>query len=452
MMSIFKKLSQNYNNIHLQSLLGNGVMAIFSMGTIVILYRALSLKELGIYVFFMTLLGLIDALRAGFLTTSFIKFYSGTSKTRSRQVAGSAWGLAIIITGACVLVNSIGLLFSSYINNQGLFFFIKYFTFISLATLPWFMANLVVQGEKRFDRLLWMRLINQIVFTGAIFILILLKKSTLDLIFTCYIVSNIVGSLATLVLGWTRFTSIKYYNKATVAEIFHFGKYSMGTSLSANLFHVTDTFFINFFLGPAALAIYNLAGKLLQIVEIPLLSFAASSMPELSSHYNNNRRLDMVSLMMKLVGMLSILIFIIALVSNIFAEPMIKLLGGEKYLGTEAPNLFRILMTVAILYPAERFFALTLDVIHKPKVNFYKILVMLTVNLAGDYIGVAVFKSIYFIALVNFLPMIVSITIAYYSLNRYIKFGFWNAYVIGYNEIMQFIRVRVFKKEPKISK
>jgi O-antigen/teichoic acid export membrane protein len=446
MMSLLNRLSQNYNNIHLQSLLGNGVMALFGMGTIIILYRALSLKDLGVYVFFMTLLGLIDALRAGFLTTSFIKFSSGTSKARARQVAGSAWGLAIIITGCCVLVNSIGLLFSSYINNQGLFFFIKYFTFITLASLPWFMANLVVQGEKRFDRLLWMRLINQVVFTGAVLILIILKKSTLDLIFLSYILSNLVGSLATLLLGWTRIASIKYYNKATVTEIFHFGKYSMGTSLSANLFHVTDTFFINFFLGPAALAVYNLAGKLLQIVEIPLLSFAASSMPELSGHYNNNRRGDMVALMMRLVGMLSILIFIVAVVSNVFAEPMIRLLGGEKYLSTEAPNLFRILMTVAVLYPAERFFALTLDVIHKPKVNFYKILVMLAVNLIGDYIGVAVFKSIYFIALVNFLPMLVSIAITYYSLNRYIKFGFWHAYVIGYLEIVNFIKVKVLKQ------
>jgi O-antigen/teichoic acid export membrane protein len=451
-MFILEKLSNNYKNIHFQSLLGNGVMALFGMGTIVILYRALSLEDLGAYVFFMTLLAFVDAFRAGFLTTTFIKFYSGTSQLRSNQVAGSAWIIALIITLCCILVNSIFFMFSSYITNEGMNIFLKYFPFITLATLPWFMANLVVQGEKRFDRLLWMRLINQGLFTGTIIVLIMLELSTLDSIILTFILSNLVGSIATLVLGWTKISSIKHYNKNTILEIFHFGKYSMGTSLSANLFHVTDTFFVNFFLGPAALAVYNLAGKLLQIVEVPLLSFAASSMPGLSGHYNNNNRGEMMNLMMKVVGMLTILILLIAIVSNIFAEPIIMVIGGSKYLHTEAPNLFRIFMSIAVLYPAERFFSLTLDVIHKPKINFYKILIMLFVNLLGDYIGVTMFKSMYPIALANLLPMIVSIAITYYSLNRYLSFGFWQTFIIGYREILLLLKLKIVGKKAETIK
>jgi len=439
-MSFIKKILSSFKNIHFQSLLGNGVMAIFGMVTIAILYRALSVKDIGVYVFFMTILGLIDTLRSGFLTNSFIKFYSGTEKDRANEVAGSAWGLALLITGGSILINIPTYIFSGYITNEGMILFLKYFSLISLATLPSFMANLVVQGDKRFDRLLWLRLINQLLFTGIVITLTVLKLSTLKTIILTYIFSNLIASLASMFLGWTMIGTISKFTKKTFLELFHFGKYSVGTSVSSNLFKVTDTFFINFFLGPAALAVYNLGGRLLQIIEIPLLSFAASGMPSLSGYYNKGQKQEMMYVMQKLVGMLSVAIFVIAIGSIIFAEPIILLIGGEKYLHTEAPNLFRIFMSMAILYPADRFFALTLDVIHKPKINFYKILVMLVVNLVGDYFGLMIFKSVYSIVFANILPILVAIIIAYVPLNKYSKFNFWHIYVVGYKEVILFVK------------
>ena len=82
-MQLLKKVSAVRKNIHFQSLLGNGVMAILGMLTIAILYRGLSVKDIGIYIFFLTILNLVDTLRSGFLTTAFIKFYSGTNEDRA---------------------------------------------------------------------------------------------------------------------------------------------------------------------------------------------------------------------------------------------------------------------------------------------------------------------------------------------------------------------------------
>lgn len=453
-MSFIKTVLSSFKNIHFQSLLGNGVMAIFGMVTIAILYRALSVNDIGVYVFFMTILGLIDTLRSGFLTNSFIKFYSGTEKSRAEEVAGSAWALALLITGGSILINIPTYLLSSYLTNEGMILFLKYFSVISLATLPAFMANLVVQGDKRFDRLLWLRLINQILFTGTVVILTVMKMSTLTTIIVTYIFSNLVASLAAMFLGWTMVTSVFKSTKSAFMELFHFGKYSVGTSVSSNLFKVTDTFFINFFLGPASLAVYNLGGRLLQIIEIPLLSFAASGMPSLSGYYNKGQKEEMMYVMKKLVGMLSVAIFAIAVLSIIFAEPIILLIGGGKYIHTEAPNLFRIFMSMAILYPADRFFALTLDVIHMPKINFYKILLMLAVNLAADYIGVTIFKSAYSIVLANIFPILVAIIVAYIPLNKYSKFSFWHIYVVGYKEVILFVKQiygNLFGKEKTVN-
>lgn len=447
-MSLIKNAFALTKNIHFQSLLGNGVMAILGMLTVALLYRELPLRDIGIYVFFMTILSLVDTLRSGFLTTAFIKFYSGTDEQRAFDVSGSAWALGLLITGITVIMNVPTYFLSSYVANEGIALFLKIFSVVSLVSLPTFMASLIVQGNRRFDRLLWLRLINQGLFFVIILVFFFCKIAQLKYIIIAYILCSFMSSFVALVLGWTMVGTIANATKKTISELYRFGRYSVGTNLSANLFSVTDTFFINFFLGPAALAVYNLSGKLLQIIEIPLVSFAASNMPVMSGYYNTGNKEKMMYVMKKMVGMLSMVIFFIAIFSIIFAEPIIRVIGGVKYLDTEAPNLFRVFMSLAILYPADRFFALTVDVINKPKVNLYKILAMLFINIIGDYLALTIYKSVYSIALVNIVPMIVSIIITYIALSEYAKFSFWNIYIIGYREIILFIKgmySRLFK-------
>lgn len=439
-MNLIKKAISLFQNIHIQSLLGNGVMAIFNMLALALLYRALSVNDIGIYVLFMTILGLIDTVKSGLLTNAFLKFYSGTGPERANIVVGSAWALALLVTAFFLIVNLGGYFAISYLPNIGTKLLIQYFSFITLSTLPSFMANLAVQGEKRFDRLLWLRLINQVLFVGIIIVLILIKKTSLTNIIITYAFANFAASIATIFFGWTKIGALKYANIATIKELFHFGKYSMGSSLSANLFRVVDIFFINYFLNPAALAMYNLGGRLLQFVEIPLLSFAASGMPILAGFYNNNQKDQMMHFMKKLVGMMTIAITVLAILCLVFANPIISLIGGEKYAGSEAVNLFRIFMSVAILYPMDRFFSLSLDVINKPQVNFYKILIMATSNLLADYAGILIFHSVFGIAWANLVPVSIAIIISYVYLNRFYKFSIFSILKVGLEESILLIK------------
>jgi len=440
MLNLQKKALLVFKNLHFLSLLGNGMMAVFGMVTLAILYRKLSVVEMGVYIFFMAILGLIDVLRAGFLTITFIKFYSGTELERARKVAGSAWFIGIAITALSVIVNIPTYFIAGYVTDQGLILFLKYFSIVSIITLPCFMANCLVQAEKRFDRLLWFKIMTQGSFTLMIFLLAFFDRITLNTVLLAYGISNLLSSVIVLLLKWTMIFSIKYADKPTVLELFHFGKYSMGTNIGSNLFSVTNTFVINFFIGPAALAIFNLGGKLLQVIEIPLLSFAATGMPILSTYYNKGEKQEMMYTLKKLIGMMTIALVPVALFSLIFAEPIISALGGKGYSHNEAPNLFRIFMTFGLLYPADRFFALALDVIHQPKINFYKILVMLIVNILAVCIGVWIFHSVYSIAIAGIFPTIVAILMTYAPLNKFHKFSFWSIYVIGYKEVIIFIK------------
>jgi len=438
-MQLTKKILASTKNIHFQSLLGNGITAVFGLAIISILYRSLSTNDIDIYVLFLTIFGFVDTFRSGFLTFAFIKFYTGTNVEKAREIAGSAWCLALLITAGLVVINVIVLVFSAWISDSGDLFFLKYFSWVFLAGLPFFMGSLIVQGEKRFDRLLRLKLVSQILFAAFVAALAISRKTNLNEVLLAYVFSNLASSLVAIFCGWTRIGTIKYATKKTIAELFHFGKYSLGTNLSATLFRVTDVFFLKF-LGEGALAVYFLGGRLTQIVEIPLGSFVGSGMPLLSDLYNKDKKDEMMLLMKKMVGMVSIALVIVALVSIVFADPIIMLIGGKKFINSEAPNLFRIFMSLAIFYPADRFFAVTLDVIHKPKINFHKILVMLAINLIADYIGLTFFKSVYAIALANIFPSLAAIIIAYIPINKYASFNFWNMYVEGFKESILLIK------------
>ncbi len=437
---LIKKLVAVVKNAHFLSFLGNGLMAVFGFITLSILYRTLPVVDMGVYIFFMVIFGLVDITRAGFLTIAIVKFYSGTSDERQLEVAGSAWIIALVITGIAILVNIPTYFIADLIKDEGLNLFLKYFSLILVLTLPSFMANCIVQAEKRFDRVLWLRILTQGSFTLAVFTLAILGNITLNSVLLAFAIANAFASLIVIYLRWVKFYSIRNAEKATILELFHFGKYSMGTNISSSLFGFTNTFVINFLMGPAALAVYNLGVKLLQIIEIPLLSFANSIMPILTTHYNRGEHKEMMYALKKLIGIMTLALIPITVFSIIFAEPIIHLVGGDKYVDNEAPNIFRMMMVIGLLYPADRFFALALDVIHQPKINFYKLLVMLFVNILGIIIGFSIYPSLYSIAIASLFPFITAIVMTYYPLNKYLPFAFWEMFVIGRNEVVLFVK------------
>ncbi|MCX6205845.1 MAG: oligosaccharide flippase family protein [Bacteroidetes bacterium] len=438
-MSLIKKAVSIFKNIHFQSLLLNGSMSLFGIVTLSMLYRALTPTEAGIYIFLFTLINLIDTVKSGFMTTAFIKFYSGADEKRASEVIGSTWILTLLIVAVLIIANIICVLFYRDTDNITLALLNKYFSPIVISTLPFFIAGIVLQSEKRFDLLLRIRLLNQVLFTGTIIVLIFLKETNLNTIIISYILCNVFVSLVVLLIGWSKISFLKNATKKGVLEMYHFGKYSMGSSLSANLFSFTNTFFLDFFFGPASVAIFNIGSKLMQIIEIPLYSIAGSGMPLLSGFYNNNEEEKMVFTLKKIIGILTVLFIGVALVSLVFAEPLIALIGGQKYVTTEAPNLFRILILLSLLFPLDRFFAITLDVINKPEINFYKLLVMLVINLIADFVVVFYFKSVYGIAITNIFPTLYAIIISYYYIQKSIKIDFSDTLTIGFKEIRSFI-------------
>ena len=434
-----KQIFEKLKNPHIVNLVGNAIMTVLNTIQAAIIFNYLSKEGMGNYIIFQSTIGLVDTFRAGLLTTAFITSYAGTSKERSAEVAGSAWFLSALITGAFVLINVVYLVIPFHMSDGGADLFIKWFGLVFIITLPSFIASCIAQAEQRFDRLLYIRTVS----TGLSIVLVLALIFTkhlnlMSLVYAGFIAGG-ATSLMTIVLGWSRIGTIFKKTTETMKALFAFGKYSVGTSLGSNLFRNSDTYIINFMLGPGTLAVYNLGVRLMELVEIPLRSFAATVMPPLSAAYNQGNKYHVIYLLKKYSGLLTIILIPVVVGSLFFAEVAIWIVD-KKYLSTEAANVLRVFMTFALLYPVERFMALTLDAINQPKVNMIKLIFMLAANVIGDFAGIWIFGNIYGVALATILPIITGMIISYHWLQKYEKFALWDVYKVGWLETKYLIR------------
>ena len=413
-----------FQNRHFQSFTGNGVMAVFSILTYSILFRFLSEADMGNWVFFQFSFLLLDTFRTGLLQTALIKFYAGADEVRQRCVAGSAWYIGLLVTGGFVILNLASLLFINYFQDIGVRVLLYWFGVTLAVTLPFNVAIWILQAEQRFDRILWLRILNQGSFIVLVFTLYLMKEVNLLRVIQAFLGSSLLSSVVVVVMGWSRLTALRDRTPAVVRELFHFGKFSFGTFLCSNLLRSSDTFIIKFMLGPAALAVYNLPQRLLEIIEIPLRSGLGTAMPSMSAAVNRQRDDEVVTLLKKYAGFLTLLFVPIVVGVLVFADVIVGLIGGGKYVATEAANLYRILIVCSLLFPLERFLGVTLDIIGRPQLNLVKVVLALVVNVVADVACIYFTRNIYGVAAASIITLLASTAYGYFVLRRYLPISF----------------------------
>lgn len=445
-----KKIISKLRNKHFLSLLGNGSMAVLSMVTVAILLRFMHATDIGYWFFFQSVFVLLDTFRTGFLQVALIKFYSGAEKSRAETVLGSVWYLSIAITAILIAANILGLTALYFTDNIGFIIILKWFGITFLCTLPSAIASWILQAEQRFDKLLVLRILNQGVFILMVLVMIIFRKINLEEVLIINVLGASITSLYCFMKGWTGIKTLPKRTKESILELFNFGKFSVGTTISTNLLRSSDTFIIMFVLGvagPAAVAMYTVPMRLMEIIEIPLRSFLATGMPAMSEAFNKNKKQEVVYIMQKYAGMLTLALVPVSFIAILFAEYAIGLLGGGKYMGTYAVSVYRIFMSFAMFYPIDRFLGVTLDIIHQPRINFYKVLVMLATNVVFDFTGIYVFGNINGVALATLFTFLSGVIFGYYWLRKYLEFSLTGFFAIGFSELKLLIQQNLFKNK-----
>ncbi|GAB5563753.1 MAG: hypothetical protein Wins2KO_08160 [Winogradskyella sp.] len=425
MIQLIKKIMREDNFL---SLGGNLTIAVFGFAGFALLARSLDTDSFAQWVLFISGGSFVEMLRFGITNNGLVRFLSGASENESKALIGSNTVISLIVTAiiAFILV-AVRFLFSDTIDNSGYVLFFAWYPIMAFVNLPWNNALVVLQAKMNYSKMLLIKALN----SGVFFIILVINTIALNLtigeLVMLLLIVNGLTSLMCVVSGWDGLKLISKAEKRTNKKLLNFGKYSVFTLIGSNLLKNADILIISISpLGNAAVALYSIPLKLLEIILIPLRSFSATAFPKMSkaSLMNNSKELHL--LFNTYSGALSYLFVAISLAFFVFAEPFVILISGEQYLdvnaiGYDIVNIVKILAVYGLLLPLDRMTGIGLDSINKPNVNALKVAVMLTTNIVGDLIAVFVFKSLEMVALFTLVFTAIGIVLGIFFLNKEIK-------------------------------
>ena len=423
MKNTLKKIVREDNFL---SLVGNLTISFFRIAGFALLARTFPMEIFGEWVIFISAAAFVEMFRYGIINTAIVRYLSGAEEDERIKFIGSNGLIGVIATFIiCILLYICLYVFYSSIHNSGYELFFKWYPLLALINLPMNTALVIMQAELRFGKILLIRSIESVGFFIVVAVNYFFLHMSLMQLVISFLIIDAVASGVCLVMGWDGLKYIPKASRHTTNILLNFGKYTTFTLIGTNLLRSADTFIISFSpLGTAAVALYAIPMKLTELQQIPLRSFAATAFPKLSRASMQKNIKEVKEIFYTYSGAMTYLFIGISLVTFVFADLFILVLGGKQYLGTDpvtgfnAATIMRIFSIYGLLLPIDRMTGIGLDSINKPNINFLKVLYMVIANVIGDIIAIFIFKSLSMVAVASIFFTIIGIWVGFYYMNK----------------------------------
>ncbi len=431
------------SNKHAQSLfekVGTSGLAIISF---IILARVFSQNDFGQWILYLTLLTFVDMIKCGVVKTALIKYASGSKQDYQHELIGSSWILNLILV-SIITIGCYSIYYLDIFQLEGIIFFLLFYPIYAIVSMPFFYFLWNNQAFLEFKKITLLRIFNALVFLMVCLLSLFISINLQQLIIMHLLIFSISSILA-LYLGNTGCLYLIKATKSTCYKIIRFAQFHMLAFLGSNLLKSADVFLIGAFLGPVAIAIYSIPLRLIEVIEAPLKSAVAVAFPVISSHDNNNNKSALKDSIEKYIGILTLLYIPFMTILYLLSEPLVLLIGGDKYL--DAVYIFQLFLIYGLFLPFDRLTGITLDAIGLPKLNFYKVVIMASINIIGDILVIYFFKSLELVALVTVMNVISGMIIGYLFVKREINLSIKSIIKSGFSTILNYYKKYTFNNE-----
>jgi lipopolysaccharide exporter len=389
------KFSKNsyWLNAGFFSLLQNASNLLFGFGGFYLLVRLLNKPQMGAYTLFVTVTSIVEVARVGFIKYGFIKLRAEAPDDQRNQLFGSALALNLAFA---VVVSMAALLgakpLATVWNAPDLEHMFLVYAITSVLLVPFFQFEYLRHATLDFKNVFFGYFIRN----GILFFVIVL--SYLD-VFAVDIFKlalfNLSGALvaSSFALYSDRDVYINglTFSKTWALKLAHYGKFVVGTSLGAMLYSAVDQFMLGSMLSTASVAIYNVAGRITNLINIPSMSISAIVFPKSAKLIATEGKDAVRDLYERSVAA----ILCIAIPAVVFV-----LLFSEFIIGLIAPGyqdsvpILQITIFMSLVLPFSYQFGVTLDSIGFPNINFYVTASFFLINLSLNYFWIRNFGVI----------------------------------------------------------
>ena len=440
------------------SLAGNLTISFFGIAGFALLTRTFQVDLFGQWVLYVATGTFIEMFRFGITNTAIIRYLSGGTPENRMKFIGSNGLIGLVATILIAIILFIcHLLFPVPIKNAGYELFFTYYPLMAFFTLPFNTALVIMQADQKFGKILWIKLMN----SGGFFLVLLANflfiHMSIIMLVWIQLLLNLLTSLVCIFNGWDGLRHIRKATKHTTGVLLDFGKYTTFTLIGTNLLRSADTLIISLSpLGTTAVALYSIPMKLTELQQIPLRSFAATAFPKMSKASIHGKLEEVKSIFYAYSGAMTCLFICISVITFVFADFFVLILGGAKYTGIDpitgfnTANIVRVFSLYGLLLPIDRMTGVGLDSINKPDKNLIKVAFMVITNVIGDLIAVFVFKSLLAVAIASVIFTLIGVWIGFYFLDRELHINNLKIFTAGI-DFYQKIFDKVFKRKSNSS-
>jgi O-antigen/teichoic acid export membrane protein len=433
------------------TMMHRGINFVLGFLGFMILVRIFTPAEFGIWVLFISITSIIEIGRNGFLQNGLIKFLVNQNVEEEQKIQTAA----LILNTALTLV-LIGLIWlfanplENILNAPGLAFLLKIYSII-LPLLIFHTHNLILMQAKLDFRAYFVAGIAKSLPFFSLILIFYFYKIPLTLEELAWY-QNFAFALAvpvsffqvrhsfSLQWGWP-----KYWMK----KIFDFGKFVFGTNLISMLTGSLDKFLLGALLSPVQVAIANTAGRVMNMIEIPVNSIASIAYPKASAAHDQNKLKEVAHIFEKTVGMMLSITLPFFIITLIFADYIILFIAGQEYL--DAAPFLRVVSIMAILSPYDRQSGVILDAIGKPYLNMLMVIGTFIYGLVFTWVFINSF-GLYGAAYGLVAAVFFTVIIKQFFLQRYIPVRIWKPLVHSlyfYPQLLQMLQHALKTKSGK---
>lgn len=385
------------------TLLERGTGLVFALGTVMLLSRGTTKTDFATWGLFLLITYTLEMGRSGLIQNGLMRYLAAQDVHSGTYRA---------ISSAALFLNLAYSLVSNIVLWVGMSWFIRVYQTPALEeVLPVYFAtnvvmafmyqfNFVQQANLEFRGIFW----STFCFRGALFAWVAFCRfSGHTMVLQQMAFSMLAGALVGAWVSWyyvrpyltwqAKLTSTRTERRENmfgwVLRLARYGRYVLGTNLSAMFYKNIDKLTLGNLLGPAAFAIYDVAGRVTQLVEAPSFSIAAIVFPQSAQRIESQGPSAIKVLYERSVGAILAIILPFLLLVMVFAEPVVRLLAGPHY--TESANVLRLTAFFGLFMPFAVQFGTILDSTGRPKTNFRYTLLTAVLNLGLSYLFIPIF-------------------------------------------------------------
>ena len=394
-------------------MVGNIFNAGFGFLSIGILARTLSANDFGSWVIFVTNMGFVEMIRSGFVYQALVKFVSSADNEQdSQRVTNAAWQISILLSVILAFLIFISqFLFSAGIKAHHFDLFFQYYPFILVLMLPINMSVWAAHANQKYFKMWLINFLSSFPFLLIIFIF---KNSKLTEIL--WVFALVRGLVCLLCLFDFKFTFQLKLDWTSIKQLLGFSKFTVLTTISTNVLKSADVILINAFLGPTMVAIYNIPLKLLEVVEIPLRSWAMSAFPRLSKLASDGNFAQLKSNFTKEVKYFTFLLLPFLGIAFHFSEQIVTLYAGEGFVA--ASPILKVFTIYLLVMPLDRYLGIALDSVNLPHINSMKVVLMASLNIFGDWYILSHHLELSAVAMVTVVNTLFGIFVGLFFMNK----------------------------------